>query len=677
MPRFQKLVGVTLAATLALVIVGVVVRATDSGMGCPDWPFCYGQAVPPLGDFKAWAEWTHRLIAAVIGLLVLGIAALALLDHRDRPGLVLPSLGAVALVGFQAWLGEETVRLGNSGPSVTAHLATALAVVGLLAFLLVRSAYPARMAGRGASQRFTLLAALTAVAAYAVLLFGSNVSALDAALVFPDWPLMGGAIIPPFAEMPPAAQLLAVTNALHRYVAVIVGVLLAATWLAAWRGQRTNRSLFALVTVAAVLYPLQAVIGAFQVWTQLAPWTQTLHVALATFIWVAAVAAVFVSYYSARVRVSEGAPSPGPGAASDGRRHEGMPSGTPGAVAGSSTTAGASIAGPSTAHADTTSLTGPPDSTSPSAPPSTPVPRPLSATVRAYVALTKPRIIELLLITTIPAMVLATRDLPGVNWANWGIIVFWTLLGGTLAAGAANAINQYLDRDIDLLMTRTRRRPLPAHAVEPEQALVFGIALAVFSVGLLAVFVNLVAAFLTLLAIGFYVFVYTMLLKRTTTQNIVIGGAAGALPPVIGWAAVTGNVAWPAIMLFALVFYWTPPHFWALSLRIAKDYAAAGVPMLPVVRGTAETTRQIFLYTVLLVAVSLIFFAVAKMGLIYLVAAVVLGAIFLWKSGNLAREGTLEGTTVGAIRLYKFSISYLTLLFLAVAVDALVGVPLA
>jgi len=319
----------------------------------------------------------------------------------------------------------------------------------------------------------------------------------------------------------------------------------------------------------------------------------------------------------------------------------------------------------------------------PQDPPQPPVPaapaarRPFRATLGAYVALTKPRIIELLLITTIPAMVLATRDLPGVNWANWGIIVFWTLVGGTLAAGAANAINQYLDRDIDLLMTRTRRRPLPAHAVEPEQALVFGILLGIFSVGLLAVFVNLVAAFLTLLAIGFYVFVYTMLLKRTTPQNIVIGGAAGALPPVIGWAAVTGNVELPAIMLFALVFYWTPPHFWALSLRLAKDYAAAGVPMLPVVRGTAETTRQIFLYTVLLVAVSLVFFAVARMGLVYLVAALVLGAMFLWQSGRLAREGTVEGTTAGAIRLYKFSITYLTLLFLAVAVDALVAVRVA
>jgi len=250
------------------------------------------------------------------------------------------------------------------------------------------------------------------------------------------------------------------------------------------------------------------------------------------------------------------------------------------------------------------------------------------------------------------------------------------MVGGTLAAGSANAINCYLDRDIDLLMTRTRRRPLPAHQVEPERAVVFGLALGAVSFVVMAYFVNLTAAFLTLLAIAFYVVVYTMLLKRSTPQNIVIGGAAGALPPVIGWAAVTGSVSLPAILLFALVFYWTPPHFWALSLRIRKDYAAAGVPMLPVVKGVPETTRQIALYTILMVAISLVLFAVAKMGAIYLVAAVALGAMFLWQAFTLWRRGTSEEmSTAGAIRLYKFSISYLTLLFAAVAIDALILIP--
>jgi heme o synthase len=189
----------------------------------------------------------------------------------------------------------------------------------------------------------------------------------------------------------------------------------------------------------------------------------------------------------------------------------------------------------------------------------------------------------------------------------------------------------------------------------------------------MAYFVNMTAAFLTLLAIAFYVVVYTMLLKRSTPQNIVIGGAAGALPPVIGWAAVTGNVGLPAVLLFLLVFYWTPPHFWALSLRIRKDYAAAGVPMLPVVKGIPETTRQIALYTMLMVAISLVLWAVARMGAIYLGAAVVLGAIFLWQAYRLWQRGASEeASTAGAIRLYKYSISYLSLLFLAVAIDALV-----
>jgi protoheme IX farnesyltransferase len=251
------------------------------------------------------------------------------------------------------------------------------------------------------------------------------------------------------------------------------------------------------------------------------------------------------------------------------------------------------------------------------------------------------------------------------------------MLGGSLAAGSANAINCYLDRDIDLLMSRTRRRPLPAHEVDPEHAVLFGFVLGVISFAVMAWFVNLVAAFLTMLAIAFYVVIYTMLLKRATPQNIVIGGAAGALPPVIGWAAVTGNVGMPAILLFALVFYWTPPHFWALSLRIRKDYAAAGVPMLPVVKGIAETTRQIALYTVLMVAISLVLWAVARMGAIYLGAAITLGAVFLWQAYGLWRRGASEeASTAGAIRLYRYSISYLSLLFAAVALDALVVIPL-
>jgi heme o synthase len=621
--RFQKLAALTLATALALVTIGVIVRATDSGLGCPDWPLCHGQLIPALDDTKAWIEWVHRTVAVIIGFEILGLALLAVVDHRDRRSILWPSFGAVGLVGFQAWLGRETVRLGNSGESVTAHLAAALALVGLLVFLTVRAGYPARIGGRGGSQRFTLLAAFTTAVTFALFLFGSHVTATASALVFPDWPLMNGSLLPAVTDATSA-------HVLHRWVAAVVGVIVAILAVVAWRTERDHPTLVRLAVGSAVLFAVQVAIGGAQVLTRLAEWTQTLHLALGAVIWAMLAGLTVTSYYTARVSAPVGAVDAGE-------------------IAGT---------GPDGVDARTT-----------------------GDTIRAYIALTKPRIIELLLVTTVPAMVLATRELPaatgGVDWADWIGLVFWTMVGGTLAAGSANAINCYLDRDIDLLMTRTRRRPLPAHQVDPERAVLFGLALGVLSFIVMAYFVNMTAAFLTLLAIAFYVVVYTMLLKRSTPQNIVIGGAAGALPPVIGWAAVTGNVGLPAVLLFLLVFYWTPPHFWALSLRIRKDYAAAGVPMLPVVKGIPETTRQIALYTMLMVAISLVLWAVARMGAIYLAAAVVLGAIFLWQAYRLWRRGASEeASTAGAIRLYKYSISYLSLLFLAVAIDALVLIPI-
>jgi protoheme IX farnesyltransferase len=284
----------------------------------------------------------------------------------------------------------------------------------------------------------------------------------------------------------------------------------------------------------------------------------------------------------------------------------------------------------------------------------------LRDTVTAYYRLTKPRIVLLLLITTVPAMLLAARGLP----SPWLILA--TLVGGTLAAGSANAINMYLDRDIDAVMRRTRRRPLPAHAVAPERALRFGFVLGAIAFYFLAVTVNVLAAALALSAIAFYVFVYTMWLKRSTAQNIVIGGAAGAVPALVGWAAVTGTIAWPAVVLFAIVFVWTPPHFWALAMRYTGDYAAAGVPMLPVVRGETETRRQILLYSLALFAATLVLVPVGHMGPVYLVTATVLGgsfvyrALLLWHRPDAARPR----------RLFSFSIVYLAGLFAAVGVDA-------
>ena len=297
MTRFQKLAAASVATTFLLVTIGVVVRATESGTACPHWPGCFdGQFLPTLDQgFQVWIEWLHRTVAVVIGLLIVAMAAVALRDHRDRPSIVWPSLAAVALVGYQAWLGRETVRLGNSGESVTAHLAAAMALVGLLVFLLVRSLYPARIGGRGSSQRFTLVAAFGALATFALLLFGSNVTAANAWNVFPDWPLMGGTPFPALAGEQ------ATVHVLHRWVAVVVGLIVAAIALAAWRTQRRNRALVGLATAAAILYPVQALVGGLQILTGLSEWSQTLHLALGTVIWALLAALAVAAYYEARL----------------------------------------------------------------------------------------------------------------------------------------------------------------------------------------------------------------------------------------------------------------------------------------------------------------------------------------------------------------------------------------
>jgi protoheme IX farnesyltransferase len=289
------------------------------------------------------------------------------------------------------------------------------------------------------------------------------------------------------------------------------------------------------------------------------------------------------------------------------------------------------------------------------------------ATVGAYVSLTKPRIIELLLVTTLPTMVVAQHGLPPL----W--LMAATLVGGTLAAGGANAINMVVDRDIDRLMNRTKNRPLVTGAMTPRAALVFALSLEAAAFVELWLAVNLLSAALAVSATLFYVFVYTLWLKRRSSQNIVVGGAAGAVPVLVGWAAVTGRLSWAPVVLFAVIFIWTPPHFWALAVRYKEDYAAADVPMLPVVASMKRTTREIVLYTVALVAVSLLFGPVAHLGPIYMVAAGTLGAGFLFMTTRLWRLArTDRATGKEAMRVFSYSITYLTVLFVSMAGDVLV-----
>ena len=286
----------------------------------------------------------------------------------------------------------------------------------------------------------------------------------------------------------------------------------------------------------------------------------------------------------------------------------------------------------------------------------------LLARIGGYVALTKPRIIELLLVSTVPTMVVAERGLPSI----WLMVA--TVVGGTLSAGGANAINMYVDRDIDAVMDRTKGRPLVTGLVTPRAALTFAIGIEVISFGFLWAFVNLLSAVLAVSACLFYVFVYTLWLKRTSERNIVIGGAAGAAPVLIGWSAVTNNLSWAPVVLFAVMFYWTPPHFWALAIKYKDDYARADVPMLPSVAAYETVTRRIIAYTVAVVALTLVFGAVAELEWIYFGSAVVLGAGFLALAVKVHRT---ESPAV-AMRLFTYSITYITLLFGAMAVDVLV-----
>ncbi|HWD51804.1 MAG TPA: heme o synthase [Acidimicrobiales bacterium] len=279
--------------------------------------------------------------------------------------------------------------------------------------------------------------------------------------------------------------------------------------------------------------------------------------------------------------------------------------------------------------------------------------------IGAYVALTKPRIIELLLVTTLPTMVVAKRGLPSV----WLMVA--TLVGGSLAAGGANAINMVVDRDIDKLMQRTKKRPLVTGAMTPAHALIFAVTLEVVAFMELWLAVNLLSAVLAVSATLFYVFVYTLWLKRTSSQNIVIGGAAGAVPVLVGWSAVTNSLSWTPVVMFAVIFAWTPPHFWALAVKYKDDYAAADVPMLPVVATFRRTAMEILAYTVLLVGVSLLLAVVGHLGVIYVVSASVLGVVFIAMSVRL----WMRATPKAAMRLFSYSITYLTLLFVLMAVD--------
>jgi protoheme IX farnesyltransferase len=595
--RFRSLALATAIATVVLFAIGGLVRGTGSGLGCSTWPACEPGHLFPSGTIHSLIEFSHRGMAVLVLVLsaLTGIAAIR--SERRDPAVFWPAVLAFPLVMAQAGLGAVVVATDLDAGWVTAHFVVALLLIAdvtsIAASVVARGL---RGAGNGSDRSFPRLTLITTGIVGLLLLVGTYVRASGAQLVFTDWPLMDGRLVPALGGA-------ATAMFLHRTLAAVAMLLVLWTAIRARTAVDRHPLLVRLSTAALVLFVAQVMVGAANVWTRLRPWAVVAHVALSVLIWASVVALATVAS-----RLAAG--QRGLGEDAEEKEHE----------------------------------------------------RPaLRDTVTAYYRLTKPRIVLLLLITTVPAMLLAARGLP----SPWLILA--TLVGGALAAGSANAINMYLDRDIDAIMRRTRQRPLPSHTIAPDHALRFGFVLGAIAFYFLAMTVNVLAAVLALSAIAFYVFVYTMWLKRTTAQNIVIGGAAGAVPALVGWAAVTGTLAWPAVILFGIVFVWTPPHFWALAMRFAGDYAAAGVPMLPVVRGEAETRRQILLYSLVLFATTLLLVPVGHMGPVYTIAAVALGGAFVYRALQVWRTGDDARTR----RLFAFSIFYLAGLFGAVGLDAL------
>jgi len=601
------LAAATLCTAWAEIFWGGVVRLSKSGLGCADnWPLCNGK-VYPFWEQPVLIEYIHRLIALLISVLVATLLIVIWRTQRRNRWLFGPALLAVAFFIVQALLGAIVVWFELKSGLVMVHLATSMLLLATLGVLTVH-AFPRPVPARGARlvgfDRFPALALSATVFAYIVLLSGAYTTSQHAGAACTTWPLCNGQLVPLDGTLFPTG-----VQIIHRLFAYALALILIPLFLRA-RRNKTAFPLFARLTgIACGLVLLQITIGVVQVVNLLPGWLVSLHIGNAAALFATL---VLTTGFAFRARAATMGGDPGIGMNGD----------TDAAMASHTEEREPSLAS-------------------------------------LYFKLTRPRVIPLLLITTLCAMLVATKGVP-----SFGLIVV-TLLAGALMAGGAHAINAYIDRDIDQEMKRTRTRPVVTGAIPPRNALLFGMALGALGFAFYLVFVNVLSALLGLAGLLFYVYVYSLWLKRRTVQNIVIGGAAGAFPPLVGWAAVTNHLSFAALVLFAIIFLWTPPHFWALAILIRKDYEGVGIPMLPVVIGEERTARHIAAYTVVLIVVTLLLAIGQVMGTLYIAVALLLGAGFLYYVGRLLKETN----KASAKRVFVYSNLYLALLFLGMVLD--------
>jgi protoheme IX farnesyltransferase len=581
---------------LGLIVLGGIVRITGSGMGCGEHWPRCNGEWFPPLDLPTLIEISHRWAAAVVSVLVLAVAVVALKRHGREPALRNPAVLAAVILVVQVLLGAVTVKLVLPPSVVITHFANAMLLLAALLVVALRASSTAHLPLPKGQRHGSHRTVLASAA------LGFVVILFGAQVANFDAGLLClGFPLCNGSALPPEGAL-AGLHWTHRALAfgflALLGVLVARVSRDGGTAERGRQlRLWAWTVLGGAL--VQIGVAAAMVLHLLPTGLRALHLLVGTAIWAAL---VILTFHSGRTPSAIAVPEPGP--AKDER--------------------------------DTPSM------------------------LADLVTLTKPRIISLLLVTTVAPMFITPAGLPAP------LLVFWVLLGGYLMAGGANAINMWFDRDIDTRMTRTKLRPIPSGRIHPAFGLAFGIGLAILAFAVFWYQVNALSAWLALGGLLFYVFVYTIWLKRSSPQNIVIGGAAGAFPPLVGWAAMTGGLDLAAVYLFAIIFYWTPPHFWALALIKQADYARAGIPMMPVARGEARTKYEMLVYTLILLPLTILPSFFGALGPFYGVVAALLGARLLWYCIRVVRERTVTPIAWG---MYRYSLLYLALLFVAMGVD--------